>query len=172
MYTSRAGPLSRTSRWAARALAFFVILDLEFPHLGLIRLDAFLPGLVDVRDSMKREPSGCCDALGPRGDAVREGSTPSAVRTVTVTRGREAVIRAMREGVADEEQLFYRVRDLLGARHLITGRFRDALVADLREPSRQGLVIVTIEDHEYFMTPTGRAASLSVVYRETTTCTR
>jgi hypothetical protein len=38
---------------AATALAVFVILDLEFPRIGLIRLDAFDKVLVDVRESMK-----------------------------------------------------------------------------------------------------------------------
>ena len=38
---------------AATALAVFVILDLEFPRAGLIRLEAFDQVLVDVRDSMR-----------------------------------------------------------------------------------------------------------------------
>jgi hypothetical protein len=38
---------------AATALAVFVILDLEFPRIGLIRLDAFDKVLVDVMESMK-----------------------------------------------------------------------------------------------------------------------
>lgn len=38
---------------AATALVIFVILDLEFPRVGLIRLEAFDRVLVDVRESMK-----------------------------------------------------------------------------------------------------------------------
>jgi hypothetical protein len=35
------------------ALALYVIVDLEFPRLGLIRLDAYDKVLVDVRESMR-----------------------------------------------------------------------------------------------------------------------
>jgi hypothetical protein len=35
------------------ALALYVIVDLEFPRLGLIRLDAYDQLLVDVRESMR-----------------------------------------------------------------------------------------------------------------------
>ena len=38
---------------ATMAIAVYVILDLEFPRLGLIRLDAFDKVLVEVRQSMK-----------------------------------------------------------------------------------------------------------------------
>ena len=38
---------------AVTALAVFVILDLEFPRLGLIRLDAFDQVLVEVLGGMK-----------------------------------------------------------------------------------------------------------------------
>jgi hypothetical protein len=38
---------------ATMALAVYVILDLEFPRLGLIRVDAFDQVLVDVRASMR-----------------------------------------------------------------------------------------------------------------------
>ena len=38
---------------AATALAVFVILDLEFPRLGLIRLEAFDQVLVDVLRGMQ-----------------------------------------------------------------------------------------------------------------------
>lgn len=35
------------------AVAVFVILDLEYPRLGLIRVDAFDQALVQLRDSMR-----------------------------------------------------------------------------------------------------------------------
>ena len=35
------------------ALALYVIVDLEFPRLGLIRLDAYDQVLVDVRESTR-----------------------------------------------------------------------------------------------------------------------
>ena len=35
------------------ALTVFVILDIEYPRLGLIRVDAFDQALVDLRASMK-----------------------------------------------------------------------------------------------------------------------
>jgi hypothetical protein len=38
---------------ATMAVAVYVILDLEFPRLGLIRVDAFDQVLVDVRASMR-----------------------------------------------------------------------------------------------------------------------
>jgi len=34
------------------AVSVYVILDLEFPRLGLIRVDAFDQALVDLRESM------------------------------------------------------------------------------------------------------------------------
>jgi hypothetical protein len=36
--------------------AVYVILDFEFPRLGLIRVDAFDRALVDVRASMRSSP--------------------------------------------------------------------------------------------------------------------
>ena len=55
------GMASATSRsWlhmlgfaAAMAVSVYVILDLEFPRLGLIRVDAFDQALVDLRETMK-----------------------------------------------------------------------------------------------------------------------
>jgi hypothetical protein len=51
---------SRTLSWihmvafaAMLALAVYVILDMEFPRFGLIRVDAFDQVLIDVRASMK-----------------------------------------------------------------------------------------------------------------------
>jgi hypothetical protein len=38
----------------AMATAVYVILDLEYPRLGLIRVDAFDQALVDLRASMDR----------------------------------------------------------------------------------------------------------------------
>jgi hypothetical protein len=38
---------------ATMALALYVILDLEFPRLGFIRLDAYDQVLVDLRESMR-----------------------------------------------------------------------------------------------------------------------
>ena len=35
------------------AVAVYVILDLEYPRLGLIRIDAFDQALVELRESMK-----------------------------------------------------------------------------------------------------------------------
>lgn len=42
------------------AMAIYVILDIEYPRLGLIRVDAFDQALIDLRESMNRdiEPSG------------------------------------------------------------------------------------------------------------------
>lgn len=37
------------------ALAVNVILDIEYPRLGLIRVDAFDQALVDLRESMNRD---------------------------------------------------------------------------------------------------------------------
>jgi hypothetical protein len=38
---------------ATVAVAVYVILDLEYPRLGLIRVDAFDQALVELRESMK-----------------------------------------------------------------------------------------------------------------------
>jgi len=37
------------------AIAVFVILDIEYPRLGLIRVDAFDQTLIDLRESMNRD---------------------------------------------------------------------------------------------------------------------
>jgi hypothetical protein len=37
------------------AIAVFVILDIEYPRLGWIRIDAFDQALVDLRESMNRQ---------------------------------------------------------------------------------------------------------------------
>ncbi len=37
------------------AVAVFVILDVEYPRSGLIRVDAFDQALVDLRDSINRD---------------------------------------------------------------------------------------------------------------------
>src|SRR4029453_19254475 len=37
------------------AIAVFVILDIEYPRLGWIRVDAFDQALVDLRESMSRD---------------------------------------------------------------------------------------------------------------------
>ena len=37
---------------AATAFTFYVIIDMEFPRLGLIRVDAFDQALIDLRASM------------------------------------------------------------------------------------------------------------------------
>ena len=40
------------------AVAVFVILDIEYPRLGLIRVDAFDQALIDLRESMNRDITG------------------------------------------------------------------------------------------------------------------
>ena len=37
------------------AVAIFVILDIEYPRLGLVRVDAFDQALTDLRESMNRD---------------------------------------------------------------------------------------------------------------------
>jgi hypothetical protein len=36
-------------------VAIFVILDIEYPRLGLVRVDAFDQALTDLRESMNRD---------------------------------------------------------------------------------------------------------------------
>ncbi len=98
----------------------------------------------------------------PSVSANESGATPKP-KTIHVTRDQEAILRALREGITDEERLLYRARDLLKVRRL-TAKLRDSLLADARELSRQGLV--STEEHEYFLTPQGRTAALTVIYRE------
>ena len=40
------------------AVAVYVILDIEYPRLGLIRVDAFDQALIDLRESMSRDIQG------------------------------------------------------------------------------------------------------------------
>jgi hypothetical protein len=40
------------------AVSVYVILDIEYPRLGLIRVDAFDQALMDLRESMNREVQG------------------------------------------------------------------------------------------------------------------
>ena len=40
------------------AFAVYVIMDMEYPRLGLIRVDAFDQALVDLRESMNRDIQG------------------------------------------------------------------------------------------------------------------
>jgi len=37
------------------AVAVFVILDIEYPRLGLVRVDAFDQALADLRERMNRD---------------------------------------------------------------------------------------------------------------------
>ena len=37
------------------AVAIFVILDIEYPRLGLVQVDAFDQALTDLRESMNRD---------------------------------------------------------------------------------------------------------------------
>jgi hypothetical protein len=53
---------SKVSRWfhmvgfaLVMAVAVYVILDIEYPRLGLIRVDAFDQALIDLRESMNRD---------------------------------------------------------------------------------------------------------------------
>jgi hypothetical protein len=53
---------SRLRRWfhmlgfaLVMAVAVYVILDIEYPRLGLIRIDAFDQALIDLRESMNRD---------------------------------------------------------------------------------------------------------------------
>jgi hypothetical protein len=40
------------------AVAVYVILDIEYPRLGLIRVDAFDQAMIDLRESMNRDIQG------------------------------------------------------------------------------------------------------------------
>jgi len=80
---------------------------------------------------------------------------PAQGKILNVTAGQEAILRAIREGRADEDRILYRARDLLRARRL-TAPLRRRLLAELQQLNRQGLV--TIEDHECFATPEARSA--------------
>jgi very-short-patch-repair endonuclease len=84
---------------------------------------------------------------------------PAKVMNVNATQ--EAILRALREGLTDEERILYRVRDLLGARRL-TAPFRRLVLGELQQLNHQGLV--TREDQEYFPTPEARTAQLRVLF--------
>ncbi len=107
---------------------------------------------------------------GPTEDAPAPSTIPSepnaAVaapgKVLNVTAAQEAILRAIREGLTDEERILYRARDLLRARRL-TALFRRRLLAELQQLNQQGLV--TIEDHEYFATPEARSAQLRVSFQ-------
>jgi restriction endonuclease-like protein len=122
------------------------------------------------------------DELNGNGDSLNEldepwsgmGTPPPTQRTVTpavnhatpplgsqqrVTREEAALIDALRDGGAHEEDIFLRVRDLLGRKVLtqkLYGTLRDA-AADL---TRRRLI--ASEYGEYFLLPEGRMAQLQV----------
>jgi hypothetical protein len=76
-----------------------------------------------------------------------------------VTPTQEAIVKAIREGLADEEALCYRVRDLIGGRRL-TASLRRGILGEAQELNHRGLVV--IEDREYFLSPEGRRAEFQV----------
>jgi very-short-patch-repair endonuclease len=87
------------------------------------------------------------------------GSEPAEIKVIDVTSSEQALLRALRDGLTEEEQILRRARDLIG-RHALTRRLRQNLLADLQQLRARGLVAT--EDHEYFVTPEGRSAELRV----------
>jgi very-short-patch-repair endonuclease len=81
------------------------------------------------------------------------------VQVINVTSSEEALLRALRDGLTDEEQILRRARDLIG-RHALTQRLRHNLLTDLQRLRTRGLVAT--EDHEYFPTAEGRHSELRV----------
>lgn len=100
-------------------------------------------------------PGAASVIVGPAG-----GEPPAAAMTAPVSRTQAALLDAIRDGAMGEEELFYRVRDALHLRRL-TARLRRTLTAEADALARRGLV--AIEDHEYFLTPEGRAAGTRIV---------
>jgi very-short-patch-repair endonuclease len=88
-------------------------------------------------------------------------NTNQTGRSFRVSRTQDAILKALREGINAEHEWLSRVRDLLGMRRL-TARRREEILREASELSPMGLV--TIEDHEYFLTPSARSANIDVVH--------
>jgi very-short-patch-repair endonuclease len=73
-----------------------------------------------------------------------------------VSREEAALLEALKEGLSAEEDVFLRVRDLLGSRRL-TQKLRRALQLATSDLARRKLI--AIEDQEYFVLPAGRDAT-------------
>jgi very-short-patch-repair endonuclease len=94
-----------------------------------------------------RMPTGGGITLSPSAASTREWVTEEGA----------ALINALKEGRSAEEDLFIRVRDLLG-RQRLTQRLRLSLQVAAAELARRKLI--AIEDGEYFALPAAREATL------------
>ncbi len=100
----------------------------------------------------------------PRGANVKKGpviakSRHGGGKREKVSHEQARLIEALKEGHPAEDELFLRVRDLLGAQRL-TKKLRQNLQEALSDLVRRKLV--AIEDGEYFMLPSGRDARLAI----------
>jgi very-short-patch-repair endonuclease len=101
--------------------------------------------------------------VGPPDDEDQEtqpapGAAPrSGSQSRSVTKAQRVLIEALRSGLKGEEEVLRHAREALG-HHRLGSKIRAALLASIRELNHLGLLV--IEDGEYFLTASGRAASL------------
>ena len=91
--------------------------------------------------------------------SAASGGRPATGSRERVTREEAALIEVLRDGGSNEEDVFLKVRDLLGRKALtqkLRGTVRDA-AADLTRRK-----LIASEDGEYFLLPEGRTAQLQV----------
>ncbi len=121
--------------------------------------------LAALEDEAAAEEAAETDDVVFAGDPVASPQPLEIValpHTRTVTAMQDAIIKALREGLTGEQEVLYRVRDLIGA-HRLTARLRLEIIRAAQELSRMRLV--SIEDHEYFLSADARDAQFHVAYR-------
>jgi very-short-patch-repair endonuclease len=87
------------------------------------------------------------------------GAADSRQSQQHVTEEEAAIVKALTEGSAKEEDVFVRARDLLGSKRL-TQKLRSTLQRATADLARRKLI--AIEDGELFLLPDGRSAQLQV----------
>lgn len=108
----------------------------------------------DDRPVYRAKPADPAEAA-----AVVVASPATRGQRELVSREQVALLDALKEGRAMEEDVFLRARDLLGSQRL-TQKLRQTLQRASSDLARRKLV--TIEDGEYFVLPPGREAALAI----------
>jgi hypothetical protein len=96
----------------------------------------------------------------PRPAEMKVEPVEAAAAIASVSKRQAALLEAMRNGLSEEDELFYSARDALHLRRL-TAQLRQDLRAGAEDLKRRG--VVTIEESEYFLTPAGRTTRITVV---------
>ena len=92
--------------------------------------------------------------------ATQASAPPGRTKRHRVTQEQAAVLGALRQGLRSEEDVLRAARQQLGYQRL-GSRIRASLLASAGRLNHMGLVVM--EDGEYFLTPDGRSAELSIL---------